>query len=64
MTTSFSLTAQLLLNLFDSTESPPSLVVSRTITDVRFSVHQNMMLVVPMLLFGPIEVAPLVFTTH
>ena len=49
MTTSFSLTAQLLLNLFGTTGSPPSLIVSRTVTDVPFSAHRQMMLVLPML---------------
>jgi hypothetical protein len=49
MTTSLSLTAQLLLNLFSPIGTSPSVVVSRTITDVRFSPHTKMMLVVPML---------------
>jgi hypothetical protein len=102
-TTSFSLTAQLLHNLSGANADPSSLVVSRTITDVPFFPHQEMMLVVPMLracachgtscpgpgnpdcddiarptlqkfdpavappstlLFGAIEVDPLMFATH
>ena len=49
MTTSFSLTAQLLLNLAGAAGSPPSLIVSRSITDIAFSTGRQMILVVPML---------------
>jgi hypothetical protein len=44
---SFSATAQLLKGLRDGTVVP-SIVVSRTITDVPFSAQQTMMLVLPM----------------
>ncbi len=46
-TSSFSITARLTLG-FNSTQQPLSIVVDRTVTDIRFVDEQTMMLVVPL----------------
>jgi hypothetical protein len=48
MTTAFSMTVQLLHGLANGTQAP-TIVVSRTVTDIRFGPQQSMMLQLPLL---------------
>jgi hypothetical protein len=48
-TTSFSITVQLLNGLTSQTGLPATIVVSRTVKDIRFTVEHTTMLVLPML---------------